>query len=164
MRHSRLLRTGGLAWLVACGGSPDGAPAGDAAAAPDCALLTAADVQTVTGVAVTRIDRAPQTGAGGTCVNFAGPDGQVYLGVNRIDSEGEYAASVAAVPEDIYPTREPQAGVGDEAVLLKGPSGLRYMVARKGSRGVVLFPLGQGFDITDEQLRELASRALSAGT
>ena len=80
-------------------------------------------MQAVTGVAVTRIERKPEIGAGGTCVNFAAPDGQAYLGVNRLDTEGQYAASVAAVPEDVYPTREPITGVGDEAVLLKGPGG-----------------------------------------
>jgi hypothetical protein len=164
MEHTRLLRVVGLAWLAACGGSPDAAPAKAEAeaTATECALLTAADVQAVTGVAVTRIERKPEIGAGGTCVNFAGPDGQAYLGVNRLDSEGAYASSVAAVPEDVYPTREPLAGLGDEAVLLKGPGGIRYLVARKGGGGVVLFPLGKGFEMTDDQLRELASRALSA--
>jgi hypothetical protein len=168
MQYTRLLSAVGLAGLAACGGSPDAAPAkseaGAEATTTECALLTAADVQAVTGVAVTRIERKPEIGAGGTCVNFAAPDGQAYLGVNRLDTEGQYAASVAAVPEDIYPTRESIAGLGDEAVMLKGPGGLRYLVARKGSSGVVLFPLGQGFEMTDDQLRELASRALSAAS
>ena len=165
MRPTRILPAA-LVWLAACGGSPDAAPArAEAGAAPaECALLTAADVQAVTGVAVVRIERTPEIGAGGTCVNFADPDGRAYLGVNRLDSKAAYAASVSAVPEDIYPTREPVAGLGDEAVFLKGPGGLRYLVARKGAGGVVLFPLGQGFEMTDDQLRELASRALSAAS
>ena len=56
----------------------------------------------------------------------------------------------------------PVAGPGDEAVLFEGPGGLRYLVARKVEAGIVLFPLGGGFEMTDDQLRELASRALAA--
>ncbi|HUF35741.1 MAG TPA: hypothetical protein VMN37_07305 [Gemmatimonadales bacterium] len=164
MAHLRLLRAAAVAWLAACGGSPDATPDKSAAGADtgECTLLTAAEVQEVTGVAVSRIERNPSIGAGGTCDNFTTPDGQVYLGVNRLNSQDAYASAVSVVPEDLYPTRSPVAGLGDEAVLFQGPGGLRYLAARKGDTGVVLIPLGQGFQMTDDQLRELASRALAA--
>jgi hypothetical protein len=166
MGHTRLLPAAALAWLAACGGSPDAAPADSAADAPaaECALLTASQVQAATGVTVTRIERRPEIGAGGNCVNFTDPDGQVYLAVNRLTSESQYASSISAVPEDLYPTRKAVPGLGDEAILLAGPGGLRYLVARKGTHGVVLIPAGKGVEMTDEQLLELASRALSAAS
>ena len=133
------LRPAVLLAVTACGGSPDASSA--KLAEEECAILTAADVQSVTGVTVTRIERNPAIGAGGTCVNFASPDGQAYLGVNRLGSQGDYASSVGTVPQDVYPNREPLPGLGDEAVLFKGDGGLRYLVARKGGAGVVLFPL-----------------------
>jgi hypothetical protein len=46
--------------------------------------------------------------------------------------------------------------------LFKGPGGLRYLVARKGEVGVVLFPMGEATSISDDQLRDLADRALAA--
>ncbi|HEX6107650.1 MAG TPA: hypothetical protein VFZ26_18845 [Gemmatimonadales bacterium] len=160
MPHTPLLGAAAVVLLAACGGSSERTSA--ATAAERCDILTAADVQAVTGVAVTRIDRNAAMGAGGTCVNFASPDGRAYLGVNRLESQGEFTASVEAVPSDVYPDRSPVAGLGDEAVLFEGPGGLRYLVARKGEAGIVLFPLGEGFEMTDDQLRELASRALAA--
>jgi hypothetical protein len=158
----------GLASLAACSPS-DEAPA-KAGEAPDqiaagsltCEILTVADVQAATGVSVKRIERNPAIGAGGTCVNFAGADGQAYLGVNRLNGAADYSASVGAVPEDVYPTKEPIAGLGEEAVLFKGPGGLRYLVARQGASGVVLFPLGEGFNMSDQQLRDLAAKALAS--
>jgi len=160
----RLFRAGAVAWLAACGGSPDATPDKSAAGteAGACSVLTAEAVQEVTGVAVSRIERNPAIGAGGNCDNFTTPDGQPYLGVNRLDSKWQYTSAVESVPEDLYPSRSPVAGLGDDAVLMSGPGGLRYLAARKGEAGVVLFPLGQGFQMTDDQLRELASRALAA--
>jgi len=52
------------------------------------------------------------------------------------------------------------SGLGDEAILFKGPGGMRYLVARQGDAGVVLFPLGA--TVSDDQLRALATRALAA--
>ena len=104
-----------LALAAACGSGSDtpddgaASTAAPAAAAASCDLLTAADIQEVTGTAVERIDRNPSIGAGGTCANFA-LDGQAWLGVNRLGGEGEYARSIAAVPEDLYPRRDPVAG------------------------------------------------------
>jgi hypothetical protein len=94
-------------------------------------------------------------------VNFTTPDGQAYLAVNRLGSPGEYTASVNAVPADVYPKKSPIPGLGEEAVLLSSPEGLRYLVARQGSLGVVLIPLGEGFKMSDQQLRDLAAKALT---
>jgi hypothetical protein len=41
---------------------------------------------------------------------------------------------------------------------------MRYLVARKGAAGVVLFPLGSGLDMSDEQLLLLARRALGGAS
>lgn len=156
----------GAIWLLACGGSSDTSkePRGrdQAAASSQCNVLTTADIQAVTGATVHKIERGGAIGAGGTCVNFASADGQAYLGVNDLKSSGAYTASVGAVPEDVYPTKQPVSGLGDEAVLFKGPGGLRYLVARKGERGVVLFPMGEGAAMSDDQLRTLAEKTLAA--
>lgn len=167
MRGVRGVMSGGVACLIACAGggdAGDGTP-GDASraasGAEQCDILTAADVQAATGMAVQRIERNPAIGAGGNCVNFASADGQAYLGVNRLSSAGEFKSAVGAVPEDVYPIKEPVAGLGDEAMLFKSPEGLRYL-ARRGEAGVVLFPLGSGFEMTDQQLRDLASKALTS--
>ncbi|HEY9504999.1 MAG TPA: hypothetical protein VIQ27_03415 [Gemmatimonadales bacterium] len=127
-----------------------------------CAILTPADIRGVTGAEVHLIARGDSPGAGGTCGNYATADGAAYLGVNALETASEYATSVRAVPADVYPRREPVAGLGDEAVLMKDDTGmLRYLVARKGQRGVVLFPLGrQGRAMSDGQLRQMAERAL----
>lgn len=69
---------------------------------------------------------------------------------------------MSAVPADLYPDKEPVPGLGEEAVLFKGPGGLRYLVARQGASGVVLFPLGEGVGMSDRQLRDLAARALAS--
>ena len=145
----------------ALGGARD-TPSDVATTSEQCNILTAAEVQAVTGTSVKRIERNPAIGAGGTCVNFAGSDGQAYLGVNRLSGAADYRASVSAVPEDVYPTKEPVGGLGEEAVLFKGPGGLRYLAARQGASGVVLFPLGEGFKMSDQQLRDLAAKALAS--
>jgi hypothetical protein len=88
-------------------------------------------------------------------------DSLACLGVNRLNSAGEYTASVNAVPADVYPTRDAVSGLGDEGVLFKGP-GMRSLVIGKGAAGVVLFPMGQGAGMSDAQLRDLASRALGS--
>ena len=84
-----------------------------------------------------------------------------YLGVSRLPTRGDYAAAVESTPTDVHPTRRQRSGLGDEATLLSGAGGLRYLVARKGESGVVLFPLGGGTALPDDQLRALAERALS---
>ncbi len=38
---------------------------------------------------------------------------------------------------------------------------MRYLVARSGASGVVVFPLGEGFKMSDDQLRALADKALA---
>jgi hypothetical protein len=135
-----------------------------AEAAEGCSVLTAADIKAVTGADVHLIARGSTAGAGGTCGNYATPDSTAYLGVNALQSASAYESAVAAVPEDIYPKRQPLAGLGDQAVLMKDDTGmLRYLVARKGNRGVVLFPLGSGVrGISDDQLRQLAAKAIAA--
>jgi hypothetical protein len=163
MRHRGSAALCWAAWALACGGGGESrsseAPASEDRAADRCDILTEADIRAVTGVAVVRVDRGAVTGAGGTCANFITPDSLAYLGVNRLDSAGDYTASVNAVPSDVYPAREVVSGLGDEGVLFKGP-GMSYLVVRKGESGVVLFPMGQGAGMPDAQLRELASKAL----
>jgi hypothetical protein len=79
--------------------------------------------------------------------------------VSRRTTRAEYAASVAAVPSDVYPTQLKLSGVGDEGVLFSGPGHIRYLVARRGNVSVVIFPLTRA--ISDEQLQGLAKRALT---
>ncbi|HWB42258.1 MAG TPA: hypothetical protein VG500_13405 [Gemmatimonadales bacterium] len=167
MRRMRGLLAVGIAGALGCGGGETGgearSEAGSRAPAEQvCDILTAADVEAATGTTVQRIDRNPSIGAGGTCVNFASGDGQAYLGVNRLTSSGEFQSAVGAVPADVYPAREAVPGLGEEAVLFKAEGGLRYLVARQGESGVVLFPLGAGFAMSDQQLRDLAAKALAA--
>jgi hypothetical protein len=129
-----------------------------------CRVLTATDIREITGAAVHLIGRGASPGAGGTCGNYATPDDDAYLGVNALESAADYTTAVSAVPEDVYPKRQAIPGLGDQAILMKDETGmLRYLVARKGNRGVVLFPLGHaGRAVSDAQLRELAERALAA--
>jgi hypothetical protein len=153
-----------LAACAACsGGNEASAPAvsSGAASTESCELLTAEDLRSVTGTSVTRVERDPMRGLGGTCSNFADASGNAYLGVNRHTSSSDYATAVSAVPEDLYPARTALTGLGDEAILMSGEGGLRYLVARKGDLVVVLFPLGEGMRMTDDQLRGLAGKALS---
>jgi hypothetical protein len=125
-----------------------------------CSIFSAADVQQVTGKEVHNIAQQSTPGAGGRCANYA-TSGKMYLGVSQLTSASDYKAAVAAVPESVYPNREPLTDVGDEAMLMKDPTGkLRYLVARKGSRGVILFPSYRS-GISDEQLKRLAVLALS---
>jgi hypothetical protein len=154
-----------LAAAIACGGGEtvERAPeaSSESPATEGCDILTAEDVQSATATSVSRVERDPMRGLGGTCANFVDANGQPYLGVNRHTSSGDYATAVGAVPEDLYPTRTPVSGLGDEAVLMSGEGGLRYLVARKNDVVVVLFPLGEGMNMSDDQLRALAERALS---
>jgi hypothetical protein len=152
------------AWALACGGggesrTPEASNEQAQASADRCDILTEADIQAVTGVTVVRVERGAVAGAGGTCANFMTTDSLAYLGVNRLESAGEYTASVNAVPSDVYPAQETVSGLGDEGVLFKGP-GMSYLVVRKGNSGVVVFPMGQGAGMPDAQLRDLASKAL----
>lgn len=160
-----------LASAAGCGRRADpprrdaGATAGTVTGrAGDCRVLTATDIREITGATVHLIGRGDSPGAGGTCGNYATPDDDAYLGVNALESASEYTMAVAAVPEDVYPKRQAMPGLGDQAILMKDETGmLRYLVARKGGRGVVLFPLGRaGRAMSDAQLRELAERALAA--
>ena len=122
-----------------------------------CAILTAADVQKITGTPVKNVPWQSQPGAGGRCANFVTSDGKLYLGVSETTN---YKSEVAAVPESVYPKRETLTGVGDEGILMKDGTGhIRYLVARKGNRGVILFPFHRS--PTDEQLKKLAIAALS---
>lgn len=131
-----------------------------ALAKEECLILTAADVKKVTGTQVQQVARGSKPGAGGRCANYATVEGELYLGVSQLSSVSDYQRAIAEVPEDIYPKREKLSGVGDEAILMKDDRGtMRYLVARKGNRGVVLFPLSQG--PSDEQLKKLANVALS---
>ena len=149
--------------LSACGdrSRPETAAAGsdklDRSA--ECAILTAADIRSITGTTVVAVSRGSTPEAGGTCGNYATPSGIPYLGVNRLSSPSEYASSANAVPADVYPDRRPLTGIGDEAVMFRGP-GVRYLLARQGGTGVVLFPLVNQAQLSDEHLVALAQRAL----
>lgn len=90
---------------------------------------------------------------------FATDNGRLYLGVSQLSSAADYAAEVAAVPQAVYPERIKLTGVDDEAIL-KGASGSpRYLVARKGERGVIMFPFVP--QPTDDMLKRLAELALT---
>jgi hypothetical protein len=133
-----------------------------AESADSCNVLTPADIKAVTGVEVEPLPRGSSPGAGG-CANFKTHDGNAYLGVNRYRGSGKYQTAVGSVPESVYPKRTPVTGLGDEAVLMKDETGmLRYLVARKGETTVVLFPLSAARKMSDDQLRQLAERALAA--
>ena len=135
------------------------AASGQALADP-CPMLTASDVQAATGTHVGLIPFNSKPGAGGKCANYAADNGRLYLGVTRLASASEYSQAVASVPSSVYPDRVKLTGVGDEGVLMKGAGGaIRYLVARKGAHGVVLFPFG--LQPSDAQLAKLASVALS---
>ena len=122
------------------------------AAADQCSILTSEDVQTIAGVHVQN--------AGGKCANFAADNGRLYLGVSQLSSAADYAAEVAAVPQAVYPERTKLTDVGDEAILMKGADGSpRYLVARKGERGVIMFPFGR--QPTDDMLKQLAALVLT---
>jgi hypothetical protein len=138
---------------------------GSAADTTGCGILTAADIKAITGAEVHLIARGASPGAGGTCGNYATQDNAAYLGVSVLQNASEYDMAVAAVPQDVYPKRRPVAGLGDQAILMKDDTGiLRYLVARKGNHGVVLFPLGRaGRKMSDAQLRQLAERAIRGG-
>jgi tetrahydromethanopterin S-methyltransferase subunit D len=126
-----------------------------------CPILSAADMQGVTGEQVHNIAQQSTAGAGGRCANYATSNGKMYLGVSQLTSAADYKTAVAAVPESVYPNRDQLTGVGDEAILMKDTTGkIRYLVARKGSRGVILFPSYRS-GISDEQLKKLAVLALS---
>lgn len=147
--------------LAACGGRSDSARVDSGSATRkggECPILTVGDIQAVTGATVKPVPRGTTPGAGGTCANYIGADGHAYLGVSQLTTKAEYTASVAAVPNDVYPKQEHLAGVGDEGVLFSGPGHIRYLVAHKGNAGVVVFPLTQ--DLSDEGLKQLAKRAL----
>jgi hypothetical protein len=157
--------------LTGCA-SQGGMPAGKAAATPkattgatdECSALTVADIKTITGADVEAVARGAFPGAGGTCGNYTLADGRPFLGVNVLESKGLYDVAVGAVPKDVYPVRETVAGLGDEAVLMKDraeKARMRYLVAHKGDVGVVIFPFSGG-DLTDDQLKQLAAKAIGA--
>ena len=125
-----------------------------------CPILTPADVQKIANVTVKDIPFNSKPGAGGHCANYVGGNGRLYLGVSQIASAAEYKDQVASVPTAVYPKRIALKGVGDEAVLMEDTSGfLRYLVARKGSHGVILFPFG--VQPSDQALESLAALAVT---
>ena len=149
--------------LAACGQTPDSSQDTGvrypADAAGECRLLTSAEIQAATGIAVKAVPRGSIPGAGGTCGNYVTAESELFLGVDRLSSRIEYAASVAAVPRDVYPQKRKVTDLGEEAVMFVGP-GVRYLVARQGEAGIVLIPMVDERTLSDEQLRSLAERAL----
>ena len=161
MRTLFLVAAAALVVGAACSSAP-AAVTTTKAGSDECSVLSAQAIQSVTGTSVRGVARGAFVGAGGTCANYVDGAGAPYLGVNRLVSKAEYSRSLAAVPEGIYPVRQSLGGVGDEAILFADAASnphLRYLVAHAGERGVVIFPFS-GSNITDDQLRELASAAL----
>ena len=125
----------------------------------ECASLSAADVEAITGVAVVAVARGSNVGAGGTCGNYETTSGVAFMGVNVLSGADSYVLSFP--PEGAYQPAEELAGIGEEAVgfrLLEGYP-LTYVIAREGDDVVVIFSLTQ--DITDEQMTQMATKALS---
>ena len=163
-RYFAVLFVGAVALLAACSPTAASSTSAPLAAAPtnECAILPSATIQQVTGTAVNGVARGSFPGAGGTCGNYTTADGTPYLGINRLTSSADYRSSLAAVPSDIYPVRQAIAGLGEEAVLFSDSAQtphFRYLVARSGDKGVVIFPFSASH-ITDTQLTQLATTAL----
>ena len=129
------------------------------------ALLAAcspASSSSTPAAAPTSVARGSFAGAGGTCGNYTNADGEPYLGINRLTSAADYRASLAAVPDSIYPVRQALPGIGEEAVLFSDSAQnphLRYLIARSGEQGIVIFPFSNAH-LTDDQLKDLAAAAL----
>lgn len=157
------LAAGAILLVVGCASAnpPSDSASGAGSSGRECRQLTTSDIQAITGTAVQAVERGATPGAGGLCGNYATADGQGYLGVNALTSSADYTSAVKQVPADIYPVKEGVVGLGDEAVLFKdkNPASIRYLVARQGNAGVVLFPLTKS--ITDDQLKSMAAKALA---
>lgn len=124
-----------------------------------CPFLSEAKVKELTSVAVV----AQKHGNPQSCAMFQTPEGKDYLLVAS-DSAGSYATFVAANPPSMFPVRKPLAGVGAEAVLLRGsadPKALRALIARGDKRTVILTPAYKS-PITDDQLIAVARAAVTA--
>ena len=124
----------------------------------ECPQLTAADVQTITGVEVVAVPRGSAVGAGGMCANYQTTSGDGFIGINVVSGTDNYQLSFP--PEGTYQPAEELTGIGDEAVGFRLLAGypLTYVVARKGENVVVVFSLSQ--DITDEQMTQMTAKAL----
>ncbi len=124
----------------------------------ECPSLTAADVKTITGVEVVAVPRGSDVGAGGMCANYQTTAGDGFVGVNVLTGADTYELSFP--PEGAYQPAEQLTGIGEEAVGFRLLAGypLTYVVARQGENVVVVFSLSQ--DITDEQMSQMATRAL----
>ena len=124
----------------------------------ECPSLTAADVQTITGVEVVAVPRGSDVGAGGMCANYQTTAGEGFIGVNVLSGADTFELSFP--PEGAYQPVEELAGIGDEAVGFRLLAGypLTYVIARRGENVVVVFSLSQ--DITDDQMTQMATKAL----
>jgi hypothetical protein len=164
-RYLSAFIVGAVALLAACSPTSSSSPSTSAppGGSAECAALPSATIQQVTGTPVHGVARGSFPGAGGTCGNYTNADGEPYLGINRLTSQAEYRQSLAAVPDSIYPVRQALPGIGEEATLFSDSAHnphLRYLVARAGDHGVVIFPFS-GSHISDDQLRQLAATALN---
>jgi hypothetical protein len=148
------------------------APAQPAAATTSgsgaCPALTVADIKAVTGQDVQ--GAAPREYANVTaCGTFATASGRPFLSINAIPTSTEYAHQVQAARREAGQdgktlADQPLAGLGDEAVFLKGASGnaeMRFLLARKGEHGVELMPSVGARDVTDDMLKQLLATALA---
>jgi len=70
--------------------------------AQSCSLLSAADVEKISGVHVQDIPFNSKPGAGGKCANFATENGRLFLGVSQLVA-ADYGGEVASVPQAVYP-------------------------------------------------------------
>jgi hypothetical protein len=138
---------------------------GPSAADAECPALTAADITAITGQDVHPIVHQ-EFASVVQCGDDATADGQSFLGINMVKSSSQYQAeSRMASSMGTYQEHHDLSGIGDEAVLFKGTTGrditMRYLMARKGEKGVILMSLSASRDVTDEMLTKMLATAVS---
>lgn len=135
-----------------------------AAADSECPALTASDVKAITGQDVHPIAHMPFANIV-QCGNYAVDSGKQLVAINMVKSASSYQSELKSVPNDMYPQRVDLPGIGDEAVLFKsapgGTGSMRYLLARKGDKGVILMPFTAAKDVTDEMLTKMLETAIS---
>ena len=98
------------------------------------------------------------------CGNYAVADGHTFLGINMITSGSRYKSELAMAAKDLKEHQD-LTGIGDEAVLLKDTTGYgikpRYLLARKGDKGVILMPMCASKDVTDEMMTKMLATVVS---
>jgi hypothetical protein len=75
---------------------------GASVAAQPCSILSAADVEKISGVHVQEIPFNSKSRAGGRCANFVTENRRLYLGVSQL-AAADFGGEVASVPQAVYP-------------------------------------------------------------